>query len=76
MESDFLIFIAEIMEVNVDAISMNTTYGECEQWDSMMSLLLIMGVEERYGVTIPIEQAIELTSLKSIYEFVIENREK
>lgn len=76
MEIEFLSFIAGVLEVDAGEISLDTTYGECKQWDSMMSLTLIMEIEGKYGVIIPIEQAVKLTSLKAIYDYVNEHVER
>jgi len=75
MEKEFLEFIANVMNIDVNKISLDTTYGECEAWDSVMFLTMILEIEEKYHVQIPIEKAIELKSLKEIYQFILKKME-
>ncbi len=66
----FLEFAAELFECDPSQLSLETSYGEHEKWDSMMMLRLIMETEEAYGVSIPIEEAGKIRSLGELYEFV------
>ncbi len=75
MEKEFLEFIANVMNIDINKISLDTSYGECEVWDSVMFLTMILEIEEKYHVQIPIEKAIELKSLKEIYQFILKKME-
>lgn len=68
MENDFLAFIASVMKVNTEDISMETTYGEYASWDSLMMITLIMETEAEYGVFIPIEKVGQIRTLKDLYQ--------
>lgn len=65
----FLAFIAEIMEVEVSEVSMETPYQE-GKWDSLMMLTLVMELEAEYGVSIPMESLSDVKTLAALYEFV------
>ena len=65
----FLNFVAEIMEIDVSDISMETCYKE-GKWDSLMMLNLVMELEAEYGVSIPIEGLGKVKTLADLYEFV------
>lgn len=67
---DFLKFVAEIMEVSPSDIGLDTQYGAFEKWDSLMMLTLMMEIEERYGVSIPIEGLGRVKTLSDLYEYV------
>ena len=66
---EFLEFIAEVMEVDPSEIDENTTYGQFEKWDSLMHLRLIMEVEDKYDVEIPIDEVPGIKTLKALYEY-------
>jgi len=42
------------MGCDKDDITLDTAYGEYSQWDSLMHLILIMQLEERCNISIPI----------------------
>lgn len=67
----FLEFVADILEVDVKDISLETTYNEFPTWDSLMMIRLIMGVEEEYNVVIPIENAQRIKTLNDLYIYTL-----
>ena len=66
----FLLFVAEVFEVDVSEISLETEYLKFEKWDSLMMLTLIMELEAKYNVTIPIEKLGAVKRLSDLYDFV------
>ena len=64
---EFLVFVAEILEVDVSAISPDTRYGELPEWDSLMHLRLIGEIEEHYDVELPLENASDIQTLADFY---------
>lgn len=69
MEEKFLEFTADIMEVDVSEISMETRYKE-GAWDSIMMLTLVMELEAEYGVSIPMEKMGGIQTLGDLYDLV------
>ena len=67
MEDKFLSFVADVLNVNVKEISMDSKYGDVENWDSVMMLNLVMELEEEYGCSIPIEKIAKGISLRELY---------
>lgn len=65
----FLEFVAEVFETNVNDISMETEYKKFEKWDSLMMMNLVMEVESEYGVTIPMEKFGDIKTLRDLYNF-------
>jgi len=68
MAEKFLEFVADIMEVEVDEISMETEYKVFDKWDSLMMMNLIMEVEDEYEVSIPLELEEKIKTLKDLFE--------
>lgn len=66
----FLDFVANVMGVDCSELSEETAYGEFEKWDSLMQMRLVMEIEEKYGVDIPIEEVSRIKRLKDFYEYI------
>lgn len=71
MEAKFLEFVADIMEVEVEEISMETEYKVFDKWDSLMMMNLIMEVEDEYEVSIPLESAGKIKTLKDLFNLTV-----
>lgn len=65
----FLEFVADIMEVDVSELSMDTPYNE-GKWDSLMMLTLVMELEAEYGVSIPMEALGSVKTMADLYKLV------
>lgn len=70
MEQEFLKFVASVLEVSAEELSMETSYGEVPQWDSLMQLCLVDEICEKYGVDIPISVAANIRTLGEFYRYV------
>ena len=67
---EFLEFIADIMRITKDQISLNTEYGSIGKWDSLMHLRLVAEIEEKYRVSIPIDEVPTIKSLDDFYRYL------
>lgn len=67
---EFLNFIAEILEVPVEMISLEASQDTLEEWDSLMQLRLVSSMEEEYGVEIPIDEISKITKLADFYKYI------
>ena len=67
---DFLEFVASVMDVSVEELSFDTAFGDFEMWDSLMHIRLIMEIEKKYNVEIPIDQAADVKTLSDMFGFV------
>lgn len=65
----FLEFVADIMEVDISELSMDTPYKE-GKWDSLMMLTLVMELEAEYGASIPMEALGNVKTMADLYKFV------
>ena len=67
---DFYDFVAGVMGVDASEINVDTRQGEFEKWDSLMHLKLIMEIEEKYDVEIPIDKAASISTLGELHTIV------
>lgn len=65
----FLEFVADIMEVDVSELSMDSPYKE-GKWDSLMMLTLVMELEAEYGVSIQMEAIGNVKTMADLYKLV------
>ncbi len=64
---DLIVFIANIMEVDPSELTEDTAYGKFNKWDSLMHMRLVMEIEDKYGVNIPVD---EIKTIKDFYKFI------
>ncbi len=68
--SDFLNFIASVLRVSANSIDLDTAYGSIPQWTSIMHLRLVMEIEEKYGVDIPIDEIAAIQTIGGFLKYV------
>jgi acyl carrier protein len=56
--------LASVLEVPVEEIPEDASTDSIEAWDSLAHMNLILAVEDAFGVTIPDEEAADLTSIQ------------
>ena len=47
-------------------ITEDSSQGNIEGWDSVKSLALLVSLEEEFGVSIPLDKVVKMTSFKNI----------
>lgn len=62
MEKTLKTVMATVLGIPIDAISDNTSMDTVESWDSIKHMNLVLAVEEEFGVSIPDEDAANITS--------------
>ncbi|MBS7365008.1 MAG: acyl carrier protein [Clostridia bacterium] len=62
--------LAQQFEVSADSISMETNIVDDLGGDSLDVVDLIMSVEEEFGISIPDEDAVELSTVGKIVEYI------
>ena len=55
-----------VLEVPVETITDEASRNTIKSWDSMRHLLLILAIEEEFGVHFPDNEIVELLSLEAI----------
>ncbi|MBO4980593.1 MAG: acyl carrier protein [Lachnospiraceae bacterium] len=68
MKEQIIALIEEILKVPAGTITEETQIEDVEQWDSLAHVMIIGELEEKLKVSIPLEEAIELTSMKELLE--------
>lgn len=64
--------IAAILEIDEKSIDQNTSMDNVESWDSIKHMDLILAIEEEFGVSVPDEEAADLTSY-ALIKLVVAN---
>jgi acyl carrier protein len=54
--------IADVLKVDPELITEDSSCDTIESWDSLRHMNLILALEQSYGVTIPDEDAANITS--------------
>lgn len=68
MKEKVIALIEEILGVPAGTITEDTRMEDVEEWDSLAHVTMIGELEERFGISIPLEEAIEITSVREILE--------
>lgn len=68
MREKVIALIEEILGVAAGTITEDTRMEDVEEWDSLAHVTIIGELEERFGISIPLEEAIEITSVREILE--------
>lgn len=62
--------IAEVLNVDPEEISMNTTFMDDLGADSLDVFQIIMGIEEEFDIEIPAEKAEKITTVEEAVELI------
>jgi acyl carrier protein len=62
--------IATTLAVPVEQVPPDAALGEYSKWDSLAHLELMLALESEFGVRIPMEAMVELTSIRAIEQFL------
>ena len=58
--------LAGVLKIDSSRITMETTPGDVENWDSLAQLSLIQKIEEEYGLTLDIREILEIKKVGDI----------
>ena len=62
--------IAEVLNVDPDEITMETTFQDDLGADSLDVYQIIMGIEEEFDIEIPAESAVQVTTVEEAVEMI------
>ena len=68
MKEKIIALVEELLKVPAGTITEDTRIEDVEQWDSLAHVMIIGELEGRLGVSIPLEEAIELTGVRELFE--------
>ena len=69
-EKDFLTFVAGVLDVPAESISLETAYESIPEWDSVMQLRLTLEIGSEYGVEIPVDEIANIKTLGQFFAYV------
>ena len=72
-----MIDVEEFLEVirkvlGRDDITEETRIKDVKEWDSLKHLQIIMEIEDRFKVRIPLEKVGEISSVKDLYDITVD----
>lgn len=68
LQERIIALIEEILGVPAGTITPDTLIEDVEEWDSLMHVTIIGELEEQLGISIPLDDAIELKSMPELLE--------
>ena len=69
-EQEFLSFVAGVLDVSAESISLDTAYESIPEWDSVMQLRLTLEIGTEYDVEIPVDEIAEIKTLGAFYKYI------
>ena len=69
-EKDFLTFVAGVLDVAPESISLDTAYESIPEWDSVMQLRLTLEISSEFDVEIPVDEIADIKTLGGFYKYV------
>lgn len=69
---EFFSFIADVLQVPQNSLSMDTAYKSIPEWDSLAHLRLAVEIEEKYMVEIPCDDVSDIKTLADFYRYIKE----
>ena len=68
MKEKIIALMEEVLNVPAGTVTEETTMNDLEQWDSLAHVMLIGELETRLGISIPLDEAVEIVSVREILE--------
>ena len=68
MKEQIIALIEAALEVPSGTITEDTMIAEVEEWDSLAHVMIIGELEEKLGLSIPLEEAVDLTGVRELLE--------
>lgn len=68
MREKIIELIENTLNLEHGTITENTKIEDVEGWDSLAHVLIIGSLESELGISIPLDEAVELTSVSELFE--------
>ncbi len=68
MKNEIIKIIAELLQVSEEMITEDTLMDDVETWDSLTHVMLIGELEAQLDISIPLDEAVEVTGVKDLLE--------
>lgn len=63
-----LTLIEELLKLPEGTVTLDTEIADVEEWDSLAHVMIIGEMEEKLGINISLEDAVEITSVRELLE--------
>lgn len=67
MREEVMRLIEEVLAIPEGTINENTMMSNVEEWDSLAHVMIIGTLEERMGISIPLDEAIEIKGMQDLF---------
>lgn len=64
--------IAQTLNISLDQISGELSYGDLPEWDSLGHMNIMMALEQKYGIQITAEIIKKLVNIRAIVAHIVE----
>lgn len=68
MNDEIRKLIANTLDVDLGEITDNVEIGDLDSWDSIHQLMIVSGLEEKYGIHFSEDDIFDMTSVGTIIE--------
>lgn len=68
MKEKIIALIEEILKVEPGTITEDTKIEDVEEWDSLAHVMIIGELDEKLQISLPLDEAVEITSMKELLE--------
>ncbi len=68
MREKIMALVEAVLGLEAGAVTESTEAADLAEWDSLAQVLIIGELESRLGISIPLEEAAEIYSVKDIFE--------
>ncbi|WP_422658566.1 acyl carrier protein [Paenibacillus sp. EC2-1] len=68
--------IADIMEVPINSVNINSHKNDFEKWDSLSQLNLVMEIEASFNISLDLEEMSLMNSVRDILNLIEKHTQK
>jgi len=68
MREKIIALMEEIFQVPAGTVTEATKAEDLEEWDSLAHVMLIDALDSELGISIPLDEAVEISSVAEIFE--------
>lgn len=68
MKEKILELMDQVLQVPAGTVTENSKMEDLEQWDSLAHVMLIGELEDKLNISIPLEEAVEITSVQELLQ--------
>ncbi|MEO5373308.1 MAG: acyl carrier protein [Alphaproteobacteria bacterium] len=72
IEADLRRTVAEILEMEPEAVTDETGAATVEAWDSLNHIRIVLAIEDAHGIRFPVARIERMTSFRSLVDATLE----